>query len=90
MKEIHPPGRINVAWAPEARFQLRAIDQQEALAILHCLDRYLSRRAGDIKKLKEPFSGFRLRCGDYRLFFDSLADDQIAITSVRHRREAYR
>jgi mRNA-degrading endonuclease RelE of RelBE toxin-antitoxin system len=50
----------------------------------------VSHRAGDVKKLKVPLAGFRLRCGDYRLFFDSVDDDAITITGVKHRREAYR
>ncbi|MCB1020415.1 MAG: hypothetical protein H6509_15110 [Bryobacterales bacterium] len=68
---------------------MRAIDRQTALAILHCLDRYLAERAGDVKKLKPPLTGFRLRCGDYRLFFD-LAGVRIRVAAVRHRSQAYR
>jgi mRNA-degrading endonuclease RelE of RelBE toxin-antitoxin system len=44
----------------------------------------------DVKKLKPPFRGFRLRCGDYRVFFDQKDDNAIEISAVRHRREAYR
>jgi len=69
---------------------LRSIDRETALQILHSLDRYLSKRVGDVKKLKPPLGGFRLRCGEYRVFFDSKGDDRIEITAVRHRREAYR
>ena len=61
-----------------------------ALQILYCLDRYLSTRTGDVKKLKPPLSGFRLRCSDYRLFFDLKNEDAIEVTAVRHRKEAYR
>ena len=82
--------RIAVAWAPEARADLRAIDRVTAIQILHCIDRYLSSRSGDVKKLKPPEIGFRLRCGDYRVFFDQKEETTIEITSVRHRREAYR
>ena len=42
MSEETAPERIAVVWAPEARADLRAIDRQTALAILHCLDRYLA------------------------------------------------
>jgi mRNA-degrading endonuclease RelE of RelBE toxin-antitoxin system len=52
--------------------------------------RYLASRTGDVKKLKSPLSGFRLRCGDYRVFFDHTDENTVAITAVRHRREAYR
>jgi mRNA-degrading endonuclease RelE of RelBE toxin-antitoxin system len=84
------PKRIAVIWSPEARADLRAIDRETALDILHCLDRYLRNREGDIKKLKPPRTDFRLRCGDYRLFFDPAGADTIRITGVLNRREAYR
>jgi mRNA-degrading endonuclease RelE of RelBE toxin-antitoxin system len=60
------------------------------MQILHGVDRYLATRTGDVKKLKPPLTGFRLRCGDYRVFFDLKSESMIAITGVRHRREAYR
>ena len=47
-------------------------------------------RTGDVKKLKPPLTGFRLRCGDYRVFFDFNEERRIEITGVRNRREAYR
>lgn len=82
--------RIAIIWSPEARSELRAIDRETAISILHCLDRYLSTRTGDVKKLKPPLTGFRLRCGDYRIFFDQKNDNSIIILAVRHRRNAYR
>jgi hypothetical protein len=54
------------------------------MQILHCIDRYLSNRAGDVKKLNPPRTGFRLRCGDNRVFFDHKEETNIEITSVRH------
>ncbi len=82
--------RVAVTWAPEARTELRAIDRETAMQILYCVDRYLANRVGDVKKLKAPRIGFRLRCGDYRVFFDNKSANSIEITTVRHRREAYR
>lgn len=79
-----------ILWSPEARIDLRSIDREPAMQILYCVDRYLSSRTGDVKKLKPPFKGFRLRCGEYRVFFDLKGDNTIEITGVRHRREAYR
>jgi mRNA-degrading endonuclease RelE of RelBE toxin-antitoxin system len=61
-----------------------------ALEILHLIDHYLMNRAGDVKKLKPPLTGFRLRGGDYRVFFDAKEETTIHITAVKHRREAYR
>ena len=47
-------------------------------------------RAGDVKKLKPPLTGFRLRCGDYRIFFDYEDQNTIQMTGVRNRGQAYR
>jgi mRNA-degrading endonuclease RelE of RelBE toxin-antitoxin system len=90
MTELPAPERIAVIWSPEGRVDLRAIDRETAMQILHCVDRYLASRSGDVKKLKPPCTGFRLCCGDYRVFFDQKNDTTITITGVRHRREAYR
>jgi mRNA-degrading endonuclease RelE of RelBE toxin-antitoxin system len=84
------PERIAVIWSPEARADLRAIDRETALQILYCVDRYLANRTGDVKKLRPPLAGFRLRCRDHRVFFDPKGENTIEITGVRHRREAYR
>lgn len=90
MTEPQAPQRIAVIWSPEARADLCAIDRGTAMQILHFVDRYLANRTGDVKKLKPPFTGFRLRCGDYRVFFDLKDENTITITAVRNRREAYR
>jgi mRNA-degrading endonuclease RelE of RelBE toxin-antitoxin system len=90
MTEQPAPERMAILWSPEARTDLRAIDRESAMQILYCLDRYLASRTSDVKKLKPPFIGFRLRCGDYRVFFDLKDDNTIEITAVRHRKDAYR
>ena len=77
-------------WSPEARTSLRAIDRETALQILHCVDRYLLNRTGDVKRLKPPFTGYRLRGGDYRIFFDLKDENKTAVTEVLNRRDAYR
>lgn len=89
MSEEKAP-RLSIRWSEEARADLRRIDRETALDILHCADRYLATRNGDVKKLKPPQTGFRLRCGDYRLFFEHRNETTIEIIGVRHRREAYR
>jgi mRNA-degrading endonuclease RelE of RelBE toxin-antitoxin system len=90
VSEDAAPERIAVIWSPEARADLRAIDRETAIQILYCLDRYLANRVGDVKKLKPPRTDFRLRFGDYRLFFEPKGENAIEITGVRNRREAYR
>jgi hypothetical protein len=54
MTEPAAPERIAIGWSPEARADLRAIDRETAMQILHCVDRYLASRSGDVKKLKPP------------------------------------
>jgi mRNA-degrading endonuclease RelE of RelBE toxin-antitoxin system len=90
MSEDPAPERIRVIWAPEARADLRAIDREAAMQILFCVDRFLTSRNGDVMKLRAPLSGFRLRCGDYRLFFDQKNENTIEFTRVRNRKDAYR
>jgi mRNA-degrading endonuclease RelE of RelBE toxin-antitoxin system len=82
--------RIAAVWSPEARSDLRAIERETAMQVLYCLDRYLAHRTGDVKMLKPPLTGMRLRCGAYRIFFDHKDADTIEITGVRNRRDAYR
>jgi mRNA-degrading endonuclease RelE of RelBE toxin-antitoxin system len=90
VSEDTAPERIAVIWSPEARAGLRAIERETAMQILYCVERYLANRTGDVKKLKPPLTGFRLRCGDYRVFFDHKDENAIEITGVRNRRNAYR
>ncbi|MGA3264700.1 MAG: type II toxin-antitoxin system RelE/ParE family toxin [Terracidiphilus sp.] len=90
MSEEKAPPRLSIVWSLDARADLRAIDRETALDILHCVDRYLATRNGDVKKLKPPQTGFRLRCGDYRIFFVQPSEHVISVTGIRHRREAYR
>lgn len=90
MSEDAAPERIAVIWSPEARTDLRAIERGKAMQILYCVNRYLDSRTGEVKRLKYPLTGFRLRCGDYRVFFDHKEENAIQITGVKNRREAYR
>ena len=82
--------RLTINWSLDARANLRAIDRETALDILHCVDRYIATRNGDVKKLKPPMTGFRLRCGDYRIFFRQMGENGISVTGVLHRSQAYR
>ena len=52
-----------VLWAPEAQAQLRVIDRETALRILHAIDDYLAGGTGDVKKLQPPRRELRLRVG---------------------------
>jgi mRNA interferase RelE/StbE len=43
----------------------------------------------DIKKLKTPFEGFRVRSGNYRILF-TIVGKTIVIYSIKHRKDAYK
>ncbi len=79
-----------ILWNDRAKAQLRAIDQDTALRILHALARLIATGEGDVRRLQgiDP-PEFRLRVGDYRLRFHDLPD-AVEVLSVRHRRDAYR
>ena len=82
--------KIAVEWPKEARADVRRIDRATAMQILYCLTRYLKTGAGDVKKLQPPRTEFRLRCGDYRVFFVLRGENAIAVTGVENRGNAYR
>lgn len=50
----------------------------------------IATRTGGVKALRPPLTGFRLRCGNYRVFFDHTGTNAIEITKVKDRKEAYR
>jgi hypothetical protein len=49
VSEEQAPAALSIGWSPEAQTDLRAIDRQTALDILHCIGRYLAARNGDVK-----------------------------------------
>lgn len=82
---------LQVIWSPEARSDVRKIDQETALRLLKAIARFLQTEAGDIKQLKgfdPPL--FRLRIGDWRVIYRRAENESIEIVRVRNRREAYR
>lgn len=80
-----------VGWQPVAKAQLRAIDRATAIEILEAIDHYLVSGQGDVKPLRPPLAGLRLRVGDWRVLFKPTKDDRaIVIDRVAHRSAAYR
>ena len=70
--------------------ELRGIDREMAIRILHALTRYGDSGEGDVKALAGEWQGYsRLRVGDYRVIL-SAGPDEITILRVRHRSEIYR
>ena len=76
-------------WTDSAKEQLRAIDREQALAILHALSDYADNGTGQVKKLKGS-GDLRLRVGDYRVRFEMTQEDTYRILRVGHRKDVYR
>jgi mRNA-degrading endonuclease RelE of RelBE toxin-antitoxin system len=76
-------------WTDRAKDQLRAIDREQPIQILHALTDYSKSGKGEVKKLKGS-GDLRLRVGDYRVRFEVAEEDTYRILRVKHRREAYR
>ena len=81
---------MTFVWLDTARSELRAIDREAAVRILHALTRFADTGEGDVKALAGYWQGHsRLRVGDYRVLFRA-TPEQIVVIRVRHRSEVYR
>jgi mRNA interferase RelE/StbE len=81
---------VKFTWPESARDELRAIERQTALRILHALTEYGDSGSGDVRTLTGEWQRhFRLRVGDYRVI-STILKDEITVMRVRHRSEAYR
>ena len=76
-------------WLEQAQNDVRALDRGTAQRVFSALDRYARTGLGAVKPLKDFGGLFRLRVGDWRVFF-SRHDDLIRVTRVLHRKDAYR
>lgn len=79
-----------VLWDQEALRDMRRLDPQVARQIRDAVARYAEGEYGDVKKLRAPEFGFRLRVGDWRVRFLPQHPDTIVVFRVRRRSEAYR
>jgi mRNA interferase RelE/StbE len=78
-----------IVWTELARADVRRLDRPTAMRVLAALHRFAESGEGDVKALSGR-EELRLRIGDYRLFFVSVAPDTIEIRRVLHRSDAYR
>ena len=82
---------LRIDWSVRARADLRSIDRETAVAILHALTRYVRTGQGDVAALHGEFAGaLRLRVGDWRVRLRRLSPDHIQVLRVHHRSAAYR
>jgi mRNA-degrading endonuclease RelE of RelBE toxin-antitoxin system len=81
---------MTVEWKPQARADLRRLPRDQAQTVLHAITRYGETGQGDVKRLRPPDSGLRLRVGDWRVRFAAQPGGLLCIQRVLHRSEAYR
>jgi mRNA-degrading endonuclease RelE of RelBE toxin-antitoxin system len=81
---------VKFIWPDVAKAELRAVDRESAIRILHALTRFAETGEGNVKALEGQWQGTsRLRVGDYRIIFRA-APEQITILRVSHRSDVYR
>lgn len=79
-----------ISFLPNVADEIRAIEQNAALSILHAIHRYADIGEGHVKALTGDFAGLmRLRVGRYRVVFEQ-TDGTIIVHRVRDRKSAYR
>jgi mRNA interferase RelE/StbE len=82
---------MRIAFTSDARKQLQAIPQQQAMAILYRLADLIANPADpslDVVKLKDR-DDFRLRVGRFRVIFEA-SGETVLVTAVGDRKDIYR
>lgn len=74
---------------PSAAKDLESLPTSVAQRIMRKIERMRTDMAGDVKRLTNHSSEYRLRVGDYRVLF-AVIERRITVFRVLHRREAYR
>ena len=88
---VNSQGPWIVIVTSNAERELKRLAPEVRDRVLKGIDRLHSGSTRDIKKLKNYPDTWRLRIGDWRIFFTvTFRERAIYILSVRHRREAYR
>ena len=82
--------KYRVELKPKAIKDLRRLPKREATRIVDGLARLEDDLAGDVKRLTNFSSEYRLRVGAYRALFEVENDDCVMVYRIVHRREAYR
>lgn len=88
MTEKQPPG-----WDYQAIDDLIGLgrsDHRQARRIAQGIRQYDEQRRGDVKKLQDRDGVWRLRVGNWRVFFTPAGDDRVmVILAIDNRRDAY-
>ena len=80
--------KYKIEFKPRALKDLRSINADDARKILVKIRAMENNLAGNVKRLTNFESQYRLRVGNYRVLLD-VESNNIIIYCVKHRREAY-
>ncbi|MEY4485104.1 MAG: hypothetical protein RL693_2556 [Verrucomicrobiota bacterium] len=81
--------QYRVELKPKAEKDLKALSGVDRARVVERLRWLEDDLKGDVKKLTHHMPEYRMRAGDWRVLFE-VAEDQIIVYSILHRREAYR
>ncbi|MFW6139420.1 MAG: type II toxin-antitoxin system RelE family toxin [Spirochaetota bacterium] len=80
----------NIAYKSSVKKDLKKIDKNESLRILHAIEDVLKKDPFKGKELKGEYEGlFSYRIGDYRIIYTILGST-IIILRISHRKDAYK
>jgi mRNA interferase RelE/StbE len=80
--------RYTVEFMPEATRALRKMSPEVARRVTGKIERMRNGLVGDVKRLTNFTPEYRLRVGDWRVFFE-IEGAAIVVYAVRHRSTAY-
>ncbi len=80
-----------VEWTQDALRDARRLDRQVRERVVAAVERFAETGEGDVKGLKAPLDGLRLRVGSWRVLFrHDRGAGVIRVLRVKHRSQAYR
>ena len=80
--------RYHIEFGVTALKDLDELPAKQRAQILRKIERLQYGLLGNIKRLREADSAYRLRMGDYRILFD-IEEDVIVIRRIGHRKNIY-
>lgn len=83
-----PAMTYRIEFKPCAAKDLDALDRSTARRVLEKIRGLENDLAGDVKRLTNFTSEYRLRVGDYRVLFET-EGDRVIIYRIKHRSHAY-
>ena len=81
--------KYRVELKPRAIKDLKRIPKDNGKRIIEKLNILENNLQGDVKRLTNYTSEYRMRVGDWRILFE-IEDEKIVVYRIRHRKEAYK